>query len=264
MTVGVQIASMLSTVDILLLLGVATLGHVMAIIWLFSDRQAWKFCQIKIYDLKIENAQVRRELKNSLHTPTHAVLLLITISAGAFGGDGSVALISSVIVTFLIAEVWHFVSHRMMHTKTLHWIHAEHHKSRICSPFTAISFSFWEKIIFDLGIIIPLVILDQTILPIDATGVLLWFAGYLIINSYSHANFEFRKWPYPRRLGKFMTSTTYHALHHSRYTGNYGLGTRFLDRAFKTEWEDYEGVFERVTEQKTPLKRLKEQVIETD
>ena len=255
---------MFSAVDTILLIGVATLGHIMALIWLLSDRQAWKFCQIKIYDLKIENAQVRRELKNSLHTPTHAVLLLITMSAGMFRGDGFVSLLSSALITFVIAEIWHFVSHRMMHTKALHWIHAEHHKSRICSPFTAISFSFWEKLVFDLGIILPLVILDQTVLRIDATGVLLWFVGYLIINSYSHANFEFRKWPYPRRVGKVMTSTTYHALHHSRYTGNYGLGTRFLDRTFKTEWEDYERVFERVTEQSKPLERLKEKVNEVE
>ena len=60
-------------------------------------------------------------------------------------------------------------------------------------------------------------------------------------------------------LGKVLTTTTYHSLHHSRYTGNYGLGTRFLDRMFKTEWEDYEPLYERVCSDK-PLNRLREKV----
>ena len=44
-------------------------------------------------------------------------------------------------------------------------------------------------------------------------------------------------------MGKMLTTTTYHSLHHSRYTGNYGLGTRVLDRIFGTEWEDYERLY---------------------
>ena len=44
-----------------------------------------------------------------------------------------------------------------------------------------------------------------------------------------------------------LTTTTYHSLHHSRYTGNYGLGTRVLDRIFGTEWEDYERLYDRIS-----------------
>jgi sterol desaturase/sphingolipid hydroxylase (fatty acid hydroxylase superfamily) len=61
-------------------------------------------------------------------------------------------------------------------------------------------------------------------------------------------------------LGKLLTSTTYHALHHSRYTGNYGLGTRVLDRFFGTEWEDYEPLYDRVARDRQPLKKLRERV----
>lgn len=57
-----------------------------------------------------------------------------------------------------------------------------------------------------------------------------------------------------------ITSTTYHSLHHSRYTGNYGLGTRVLDKIFKTEWEDYERLYDRVSREKRPLAKLRERV----
>ncbi|HJP69953.1 MAG TPA: hypothetical protein VJ846_13735, partial [Sphingomicrobium sp.] len=50
---------------------------------------------------------------------------------------------------------------------------------------------------------------------------------------------------------------TYHSLHHARYTGNYGLGTRFLDRWFGTEWDDYAGIFLQVTKGR-PVRKLRD------
>ena len=99
----------------------------------------------------------------------------------------------------------------------------EHHKSRLNSPFTAISFSFTEKLVFDLGLLAPLALVDA-FLSLNAYGVAAWYIGYLVINSFSHANFELKSKDYNRWLGKLLTSHTYHSLHHSRYTGNYGLG----------------------------------------
>jgi len=81
-----------------------------------------------------------------------------------------------------------------------------------------------------------------------------------VINSFSHANFELKSKDYNRWLGKLLTSTTYHSLHHSRYTGNYGLGTRVLDRLFRTEWDDYEQLYERISRERKPLGKLKETV----
>jgi sterol desaturase/sphingolipid hydroxylase (fatty acid hydroxylase superfamily) len=95
---------------------------------------------------------------------------------------------------------------------------------------------------------------------INFYGVAAWFVGYLIINSYSHANFELKSNSYNHWLGKVLTSTTYHSLHHSRYTNNFGLGTRILDRLFGTEWSDYERVFGRISLDKKPLMKLRETV----
>ena len=81
-----------------------------------------------------------------------------------------------------------------------------------------------------------------------------------MINSFSHANFELKSARYNDLLGKFLTTTTYHSLHHSRYTGNYGLGTRLLDKLFNTEWSDYESLYQRVCSDEEPLTSLRERV----
>ena len=44
----------------------------------------------------------------------------------------------------------------------------------------------------------------------------------------------------------------------TRYTGNYGLGTRILDRIFRTEWEDYDLLYDRIANERRPLARLRE------
>jgi sterol desaturase/sphingolipid hydroxylase (fatty acid hydroxylase superfamily) len=90
-------------------------------------------------------------------------------------------------------------------------------------------------------------------------GIAAWYAGYLVINSFSHANFEVKSAHFQRRAGRILTSTTYHALHHSRYSNNYGLGTRVFDRIFRTEWADYNPLFEQVAEGR-PLTRLGEKM----
>ncbi len=151
--------------------------------------------------------------------------------------------------------MWHYGSHRAFHLSALHWIHVEHHKSHLNSAFTAISFSFTEKLIFDLGLVGPLAVLDRFV-SLNFFGIAAWYIGYLVLNSFSHANFELRS--YNRWVGMVLTSTTYHSLHHSRYTGNYGLGTRILDWIFNTQWEDYDLVYDRIANERRPLTKLRE------
>lgn len=243
--------------EVAALLLIATLGHVMAGLWYVAYRNEWTICKKKIYDLKISDKQMRRELRNSIHTPLHAVILAAFLWAGFFAERSWLAFLATLVLAFVWAEIWHYVSHRAMHLKALHWIHAEHHKSHINSPFTAISFSFSEKLVFDVGYLGALTLVD-TVIGINFYGIAAWFVGYLIVNSFGHANFEFRSENYNAFLGKILTTTAYHSLHHSRYTGNYGLATRFLDKLFATEWTDYEALYDRVTAEERPLTSLRE------
>jgi Delta7-sterol 5-desaturase len=245
---------------IFVLVVIATLGHAMAFMWYLAVNNNWKICERTIYDLPFKKDQVRRELINSVHTPIHAVALLVYMYLGFFANRSWISFWPSVLVTFVGAEIWHYGSHRAFHLKSLHWIHLEHHKSLTNSPFTAISFSLWEKLIFDIGLLGILATVDYLIYSLNFFGIAAWYVGYLIINSFSHANFELHSSDYNSRLGKFLTSTTYHSLHHSRYTGNYGLGTRLLDKLFKTEWDDYERLYERICRDEVPLTTLREKV----
>lgn len=250
---------MFTTAQWVVLLIIATLGHVMALIWYLAARNQWRLCERTIYDLPIGKEQIRREFRNSLHAPMHAVILAAFLLAGCFRNTSFVSFLLTGIATTIWAEIWHYVSHRLFHVRQLHWIHAEHHKSHVNSWLTAISFSFTEKVVFDIGLI-GMMALADLVVPLNFYGIAAWYIGYLIINSSGHANFEFKSDNYNRFLGKVLTTTTYHSLHHSRYTGNYGLGTRILDRWFKTEWEDYEALYDRVCKERRPLRQLRERV----
>ena len=250
---------MFTMAEWIVLVIVATLGHAMALVWYLAAKNKWKISERTIYDLPLDDRQMKRELKNSIHTPIHAVFLAACLAAGFFQNTSVLSFFGSALATTVWAEIWHYSSHRAFHLKGLHWIHVEHHKSHINSPFTAISFSFTEKFVFDVGLLGALAIVDYFI-SLNFFGVAGWYIGYLIINSFSHANFELRPSDYNRGLGQVLASTTYHSLHHSRYTGNYGLGTRILDRLFKTEWEDYERLYDRICQERKPLGKLREKV----
>lgn len=238
---------------------IAVLGHAMSLFWYVAKKYDWKICERTIYELPVRSRQIKRELKNSIHTPIHAVLLGVCLLLGFFNNTSVVSFFVTLLATAVWAEIWHYGSHRAFHLQALHWIHAEHHKSHLNTPLTAISFSFSEKLIFDIGVLLPFLAADYAT-SVNFFGIATWYVGYLVINSFSHANFEFRAAGYNRHVGKILTTTTYHALHHSRYTGNYGLGTRVLDRVFGTEWEDYEPLYDRINTDRQPLARLRERV----
>jgi Delta7-sterol 5-desaturase len=49
---------------------------------------------------------------------------------------------------------------------------------------------------------------------------------------------------------KFMTSSTHHNMHHSKFNGNYGIHFRIWDRLFGTEFKDYETEYDKIQERK--------------
>jgi lathosterol oxidase len=250
---------MITAPEMVTLLMIAMLGHAMALFWYLALKNKWKICERTIYDLPISNEQIKREMRNSLHAPIHAVILAAFLYLGFFQNTSLLSFVCSGLATTIWAEIWHYGSHRAFHLRPLHWIHLEHHKSHLNSPFTAISFSFTEKLVFDIGLLGLLAIVDY-FSSLNFYGIAIWYVGYLLINSFSHANFELKSKDYNRLVGKVITSTTYHSLHHSRYTGNYGLGTRILDRIFRTEWDDYERLYDRISHEKKPLTKLREKV----
>jgi Delta7-sterol 5-desaturase len=213
-----------------------------------------------VYRVREPEGQRAREIRNSwITTPVHAVLFFTFIAYGALlTGSESVGLAARTFaLAFFWTEVWHYASHVAMHTKALHFIHREHHLSRLTGPWTSVSFSLLEKFIFSFGILAGLSLASRWH-TLSAFGIFAYYAVYFYANTLGHANFEFRKAGYCHRLvGQILNSPSYHALHHARYTRNYGLLTPWLDRIFGTQWGDVAAVQTRAATG-SPLTRLGE------
>lgn len=248
-----------TTAQFVVLVLIAVLGHAMALLGYLAVQFRMKVCDRAIYDLPIESDQLRRELKNSFFSPMPAFMLAGILYLGYFQNATWFSFFATLALTFVWVEIWHYVTHRAYHLRPLHWIHAEHHKSHLNSWLTAMSFSFTEQFIFDVGILAPLTALDHFV-SVNFYGIAGYFVGYLVINSLHHANYEIKSERYNRWFGQIFTTTTYHSLHHSRYIKNYGLGTRVLDRLFGTEWTDYEPVYDRIAHERRPLTKLGEKL----
>ncbi len=215
----------------------------------------------KIYDLPLERKQIDREIKNSLvTTPIHSILLAAFVESGLLVPRGPESLLSialTFIVTLVWTEIWHYASHRAMHWKPLHFIHREHHRSWVTGPWSSVSFSTLEKLIFSLGIIGFMALLSHAV-TVSLPGIVLYYLVYFFTNALGHSNIEIRSSDYYETLfGRVFNTPTYHAMHHARYINNYGLLTPFLDRLFGTAWPDAERIQRRVAEG-APLRKLNE------
>jgi sterol desaturase/sphingolipid hydroxylase (fatty acid hydroxylase superfamily) len=217
----------------------------------------------RIYNLEASQDQLKEELKNSfLTSPLHSFIIGLVLYFGILKDYESTIL--NVTYTFLIVfvwtEIWHYFSHRAMHIKALLFIHREHHKSKITNPLSSISFSFLEKLIFTVGIILPVAALSWY-MPISFYGIIAYYLFYFVTNALGHSNMEIRKPGYTQTwIGRVINTPAYHAMHHARYVKNYGLITSTLDRLFNTMWEDYDKVQTRAASEQ-PLQKLSERLI---
>lgn len=215
-----------------------------------------------VYDVPAPLDQRAREIRNSFMTaPIHALLFFLFIGFGWMrtGPESVVLVIATFVLTFAWTEIWHYASHVAMHHRWLHFIHREHHRSRITTPWTSMSFALGEKLIFSIGILGVLALLSR-LHALSALGVFLYYLVYFVTNTIGHANFEFRAPEYRKTwMGKLFNSPSYHAMHHARYVRNYGLLTPWPDALFGTRWEDESDVQTRAANGQA-LKRLGERV----
>ncbi len=245
-------------VIILLFLSVANHLIVFAFIYAYKSKKVRY-----IYNIAVNQDQLKEELNNSYFTsPVHAVLIWLALYSGflKIPQETVFNFIYTFLIVFVWTEIWHYFSHRLMHHKSLLWIHREHHNSKITNPLSSMSFSFLEKFIFSVGILAPVAALSA-IIPISFYGIVAYYLFYFVTNALGHSNIEIRKPGYARTwIGRIINTPAYHAMHHARYVKNYGLITSTLDRLFNTMWEDYEKVQNNAAENK-PLQKLSERLI---
>ena len=223
-------------IALLLLLCVITYPFVIGMEWLIRARGLKK-----VYAMEVTDEQYRREQRNALFgTPIHPAVIAAAVLAGALrlAPETVVNVLLTFAITFVWTEVYHYAQHRAMHLRRLHFMHKEHHRSRITNSWTSISFSFWEEFFFAVGIVGFLAMVSQ-FLPLSFYGIVAWYLLYFSTNTLGHANVEINAPGYHDSFfGKIFTTSAYHAMHHARYVGNYGLLTVFMDRLCGTEWAD--------------------------
>ena len=86
---------------------IAVLGHSLALFWVVAARFHFKFCQNAIYAIPISKEQIKRELKNSIHAPIHAVILYIFVWLKFFTNDTLASFVISLLLATIWVETWH-------------------------------------------------------------------------------------------------------------------------------------------------------------
>lgn len=137
----------------------------------------------------------------------------------------------SLVAMVVIHDTYFYWTHRLLHTR---WffkkVHKVHHRSANPNPLSAYSFHPLEALIESL-IVFPFI----TILPVHFFAFMLFTFLVLLMNVIGHLGFEFMPHKFRNSImGKYITSSTHHNLHHQRSNRNFGYYFTFWDKLMKT------------------------------
>ena len=196
---------------------------------------------------------LRREIKNSLVALFILTVIDIAIYEAQLSGYtkiytnvndyGWLYLILSVVVMILLHDAWFYFTHRFMHhPKIYKYVHKVHHESIDPSPFAAFSFHPLEGII-DAGIFV----IFAFAFPVHLIALWAWQLVHVVLNITGHLGYEI----YPKGFNKhwlfrFKAPSTHHNMHHEKFNGNFGFYFTWWDKIFKTEFNDYHEVYDRI------------------
>ena len=129
-------------------------------------------------------------------------------------------------------DSWFYFTHRIMHhPKLFKHTHAGHHGSVQPTPWASFSFDPIEAM--SSAWLLPVMALVVPIHWVTALVILMLMTINAVFN---HAGWEV----YPQRWvegwwGRHVITASHHNLHHTKFTGNYGLYFRFWDRVCGTD-----------------------------
>jgi hypothetical protein len=159
----------------------------------------------------------------------------------------------SIVLMIVLHDTWFYWTHRLMHHPKLYkYIHKVHHQSTDPSPFAAFSFHPLEALV-EAGAYI----IFSFLFPVHLMALIGWQLLQMLLNVIGHLGYEI----YPNGfsthwLFKFKTPSTHHNLHHSHFSGNYGLYFTWWDKWCKTEFKDYHQKFESVQKRISEHKKI--------
>lgn len=197
---------------------------------------------------------LRREIGYSLSTLAVFAALGMAVVGGVLSGQvdiyrdpakhGWAWLLASLPLMIIWHDAYFYATHRLLHTPwLLRHVHGVHHRSRNPSPWAAYSFHPVEA--FVNGMVTPLALL---VVPLHWSVVLVFALHQILRNALGHAAVETMPAGFVRHaLGRHLTTTTHHHLHHETARGNYGLWFTCWDRWCGTERADYLHRFAQAT-----------------
>ena len=149
-------------------------------------------------------------------------------------------------ILLLIDDTWFYWTHRLLHhPKIYKYVHRKHHLSIDVTPYTSLSFHWLEAFLLSFWII-PVAF----ILPIYAPVLLLVQIWGTLDNIKAHLGYELYPAWWHRSWLRFLTTSTHHNMHHSKFNGNYGVHFRFWDKICGTEFDDYKTTFDNIQNRK--------------
>lgn len=121
----------------------------------------------------------------------------------------------------IIADLWFYTSHRLMHCKYLYPYHSIHHRVKYTKAYACVYCHWLEMVLGN----IPTVILGPYLTNMNYLTLHLWLSFGCLNTMYGHSGGRFFFMP--------EGANQYHWTHHIKVTGNYAM-SRFLDGIFGT------------------------------
>lgn len=119
-------------------------------------------------------------------------------------------------------EIWFFSCHWLLHRP---WffkrVHIAHHFSVTVTPFTSLSFHWFEALLLS-GTMISI----QLFHGFNILSIMMWPGISLICNTLGHSNFAFAS---SRRGERFLENNWRHNVHHTKVSRNFGFWTPWPD-----------------------------------
>ncbi|BAZ08799.1 sterol desaturase family protein [Calothrix sp. NIES-4071] len=154
--------------------------------------------------------------------------------------------IANFFIIWVIDDAWFYWMHRLLHHKSIYgYVHVVHHRSIDVTPFSSMSFHVVEGFLLSSWIF-PV----SFMMPLYAPALGVFKIWGLLNNIKAHLGYELYPASFNEGWLRFLTSSTHHNMHHSKFKGNYGLHFRFWDKICGTEFRDYELTFDQVQERK--------------
>jgi Delta7-sterol 5-desaturase len=162
----------------------------------------------------------------------------------------------SIVIAFLCLDTYFYWAHRFLHLPKIYRLaHHLHHQSIAPSPWSTVAIAPLEQLMMSSFYIVFLCFVPMhfyayfTFILISAARSTIGHLGYELFPA------GFLKGPF-----KWFTTVTHHEMHHQYFNSNYGLYFNWWDKWMNTNHEDYEKVFERVTESQD--KHIEKQITE--